>query len=82
MKYGLVYFDDIESRIPRSEIQEYEMILDKYFTPLNNNDKFEIVGSYRRGKADSGDIDIIITGDTDKVFKEFIDSFQEKENIT
>ena len=81
MKYGLIYFDDIESRIPRSEIQEYEMILGKYFTPLNNNDKFEIVGSYRRGNADSGDIDIIITGDTDKVFKEFIDSLIESKLI-
>ena len=69
MKLGLLYFDDIESRIPRQEIETYEDILSQHFAPINQNDKFEIVGSYRRGKPDSGDIDIIITGDTDKVFK-------------
>lgn len=81
MKLGLLYFDDIESRIPRSEIECYKDILTSYFNPSNHNDKFEIVGSYRRGKPDSGDIDIIITGDTDKVFKEFIDNLIESKII-
>lgn len=62
MKLGVKYFDDIEARIPRVEIDEYNKVLQKIFkevTPAGST--MEIVGSYRRGAADSGDIDIIMT---------------------
>jgi NAD-dependent DNA ligase len=43
------------------------------------NSQFEIVGSYRRGAANSGDIDMIITSTDKKVFQAFIDMLiQEK----
>ena len=63
MKLGLKYFDDIETRIPRSEIDEYKAMLTKTFTVCGAppDSTFEIVGSYRRGNETSGDIDIIIT---------------------
>lgn len=63
MKLGLKYFDDIESRIPRTEIDEYKDMLTKTFAECGAppNTTFEIVGSYRRGNKASGDIDIIIT---------------------
>ena len=59
---GLKYYEDIEERIPRSEITEYETVLTKIFRGLKfDNASMEIVGSYRRGAKDSGDIDIIMT---------------------
>jgi len=61
-KIGLKYYDDILKRIPRNEIVEFSKlfteIFDKVAPPESN---FEIVGSYRRGASNSGDIDIIIT---------------------
>jgi len=66
MKIGLEHFEDIEARIPRAEIEEYKKRLTKVFdksTPPGSS--FAIVGSYRRGAADSGDIDIIITNKND-----------------
>jgi DNA ligase (NAD+) len=54
---GLQYYEDIKQRIPRSEIIEYERI----FALFCNKDHFKIVGSYRRGAFDSGDIDVIVT---------------------
>lgn len=66
MRSGVKYFDDIEARIPRTEIDEYKKILTPIFkasTPSNS--EFEIVGSYRRGAKNSGDIDIIITNKDD-----------------
>jgi len=72
---GLKYYDDILKRIPRAEIEHYKSVL----TPIFNEvapagSRFEIVGSYRRGAANSGDIDIIITNDNDdkKAFTYFL----------
>lgn len=66
-KKGIKYYDDILKRIPRSEIQLYEKKFQNIFNNLNtyiiNNGNFEIVGSYRRKKDTSGDIDVIITAD-------------------
>ena len=83
MKIGLEHFDDIEMRIPRAEIEEYHTRLEKIFkasTPPGSS--FEIVGSYRRGAANSGDIDLIITNrDDDRAaLNDFLDALI-KDNI-
>lgn len=60
-KVGLKYLEEIEERIPRNEMVKHEKyIFDiiKNTTPLFLGN---IVGSYRRGLANSGDIDILIT---------------------
>ncbi len=74
-KVGLKYHDQIMQRIPRSEIEEYEQMFKNVFNsiPHSSEDKFEIVGSYRRGAQTSGDIDVIITGKTGQVYKQFVD---------
>ena len=65
---GLIYFEETKERIPRSEIEEYEKLFKKEFLEvLNSKDEslenhiFEITGSYRRGKSNSGDIDFLFT---------------------
>lgn len=61
-KLGLQYYEDIEERIPRSEIKDYEILLEQKFKQLKfPGATMEIVGSYRRGAKNSGDIDIIMT---------------------
>lgn len=79
---GLKYYEDILEKIPREEIDEYDTIFKEVIQELNIEGlKYEIVGSYRRGKQISGDIDVIIT-DThmkekdhkDKNFDLFIDA--------
>ena len=61
-KVGLKHFDDIEKRIPRKEIKDFEKEFTKIFNKIVPPEStFDIVGSYRRGAKDSGDIDIIIT---------------------
>lgn len=71
-RLGLKYYKDILQRIPRSEIQEYETVFKEAF-PAVADSKFEIVGSYRRGLATSGDIDVIITSSDPDVFRVFVD---------
>jgi NAD-dependent DNA ligase len=75
-KVGLQYYEQILERIPRSEIVEYDTMFESVFAKVAANDpsaRFEIVGSYRRGAQSSGDIDIIITGNSGAIYKAFID---------
>ena len=59
---GLRYYSDLLERIPREEIDTFELQFKDVFEQLKcNGCRFEIVGSYRRGAASSGDIDILIT---------------------
>ena len=84
---GLKYYNDLLKRIPREEIEEFKILLESNFkeTILENkesqkNHKFEIVGSYRRAKQESGDIDLIITSYNNNkiVFENFIKKLQTK----
>lgn len=70
---GLKYYSDILQRIPRTEIQEYEAIFKDAFPKDVECSRFEVVGSYRRGMPDSGDIDVIITSSHLSVFRLFVD---------
>ena len=81
-KVGLRYYEDVLKRIPRSEIEEYKSIFDSDFKKVATSDsKFEIVGSYRRVAQSSGDIDVIITSDSPRVFINFIDELIKKKII-
>jgi DNA ligase (NAD+) len=70
-KVGLKYYEDVLKRIPRSEIEEYKAVFEHAFP---SGGKMEIVGSYRRGATNSGDIDAIITSESSKIFTTFIDN--------
>lgn len=75
-KKGLKYYEDILKRIPRKEIELYEAKMQQLFNKVKNDKStLNIVGSYRRGKLDSGDIDIIICDENDDntVFNDFLD---------
>ena len=79
-KIGLKYYEDILKRIPRNEIDAYETKIKRIFNKVKNQDsEFKIVGSYRRGANDSGDIDIIVMDPKNDVlmFHKFIDSLIE-----
>lgn len=52
---GLRYYEDLLKRIPRSEMDKHAALLMEA-SPCEG----VIVGSYRRGKPDSGDIDMLI----------------------
>ena len=76
---GLKYYEDINKRIPRSEIDEFKKVFDICFKKVaTKDDSYEIVGSYRRGAKTSGDIDLIVTnkkGDG-AILEKFIDQLQ------
>lgn len=58
---GLKYVDDINMRIERKEMDKHNAYLIKQINIIDPKLKIQVVGSYRRGAKDSGDIDVIIT---------------------
>ena len=74
-RIGLRYYHDILERIPREEIVEYETL---FRESLPEGMKLEVVGSYRRGLASSGDIDVILTAQDPTLFKEFLNRIRTK----
>jgi NAD-dependent DNA ligase/DNA polymerase/3'-5' exonuclease PolX len=79
-KVGLQYYEDVLKKVPRTEIEEYKSVFEKAL-PKKSDAKMEIVGSYRRGAQASGDIDVIITSDSPKVFTSFVDNLVEEKVI-
>lgn len=76
---GLKYFNDLEKRIPRDEIENMEILLKEELYKLDKNMIYNICGSYRRGAIDCGDIDILITnrvGD-DSYLRRYVDRLME-----
>jgi DNA polymerase beta len=57
---GLKYYYDFLERIPREEMEQHERIICGASTDA------QLVGSYRRGAATSGDIDVIVRADSDE----------------
>ena len=81
-KIGLKYYEDILQPIPRAEIDEYAKVFDDVFDKVKNEgDHYEIVGSYRRGKSMSGDIDVILTSSDAQVFTKWVDTLVERKII-
>jgi NAD-dependent DNA ligase/DNA polymerase/3'-5' exonuclease PolX len=75
-RIGLKYAAAIDTRIPRSEIDEYKQVLDQTFAKVTPpGSSYAIVGSYRRGALTSGDIDLIITNQANNpaAFTSFLD---------
>jgi len=72
-KLGVKYYNDALLRIPREEMKEHEDTLLPGF-----DERFEatIVGSYRRGAASSGDIDVLMTLPDEMTAKEQGDLFK------
>ena len=62
---GLKYFDDLQERIPRQEVDAYNVRLKNICKNVSPSIIMSINGSYRRGHITSGDIDLMITSKTE-----------------
>ena len=72
-KIGIKYYEDLDKRIPYEEMSVHDNIIKNILKGINGINDYSIVGSYRRMKRDSGDIDILVNSDT-KVLKEIVES--------
>lgn len=84
-RIGVKYHEDMQQRIPRSEIVKHEELIVSTITNFHKTSKCEIVGSYRRQAHDSGDIDVIVSFNDDKIppnfMKKLIEHFQDNQYV-
>ena len=77
-KIGLKHYDDFLQRIPRDEAARIEETVKNMAFGLNENLIIDTCGSYRRGRATCGDVDILITHSDgqshQKIFTRLLDS--------
>lgn len=77
---GLKYYEEFQQRIPRHEMKQHESALQD---ELDDETFMLIVGSYRRGAADSGDIDCLFHNPNDpNALQHFVEALQAKGYIT
>jgi DNA polymerase/3'-5' exonuclease PolX len=63
-RVGLRHLDDLQQRIPRAEVQQiFETVraAAQHFVPASCGLRAEACGSFRRGAASSGDVDVLLT---------------------
>ncbi|KAK8935712.1 hypothetical protein KSP39_PZI013497 [Platanthera zijinensis] len=77
-KLGLKYFDDIKKRIPRHEVKEMVIVLQKVGEEILPGVVVVCGGSYRRGKASCGDLDIVITHPDGESHKGFLPKYLQR----
>jgi DNA polymerase lambda len=70
---GLRYYEQLLKRIPRAEMCVHESLLMKA-KPADIEGV--IVGSYRRGRPDSGDIDMLLRTSDPKALDEFVENLK------
>jgi DNA polymerase/3'-5' exonuclease PolX len=58
---SLAYYSDLIQRIPRLEMMEHERYIRAFFEERIPEFNITIVGSYRRGEATSGDVDVLVS---------------------
>jgi DNA polymerase/3'-5' exonuclease PolX len=73
-KVGLYYIDDLRERIPRKEMDKHAEYVRKHLPAFFD---MIVVGSYRRGAPNSGDIDVMVTVKRDQDGKRLVVSQEE-----
>lgn len=75
-KISVKYYDDLQKKISRKNIQQLEPILIKTALSLDKNANFAIAGSYRRGLPESGDIDVLLSFEKANNLKSYVQSLK------
>jgi DNA polymerase IV len=84
---GVKYYDEFLVPIPRPEVEQIASIVREHAVRLRDDRiTVTIVGGYRRGKAASGDVDMIVShpdlDSTAGLVREIVESLEETEWIT
>lgn len=69
---GVKYYDEFLQKIPRTEVESIAETVLEHANSLRKGFQMTIVGGYRRGKAMSGDVDLVLSHPDEDATHRFI----------
>ncbi len=66
------YYDEFQMRIPRREVEQIGQVILSHARQLREGFQMVICGGYRRGKSDSGDVDVVLSHPDEDATEDFI----------
>jgi DNA polymerase IV len=83
---GVKYYDEFLLRIPREEVASIADVVLQHANKIHEGFQLVVVGGYRRGKKDNGDVDMIVSHPDEKVTSGFVErivlALEESQYIT
>lgn len=58
---GIKYYDEFQLKIPRDEVESIANVILSHAHKVDTGFQMTIVGGYRRGKLQSGDVDVVLS---------------------
>ncbi|KAN0095310.1 Nucleotidyltransferase [Hyaloscypha variabilis] len=83
---GVKYYDEFLQRIPREEVERISNVILDHANHIRDGFQMVICGGYRRGKPDSGDVDVVLShpneNATHRFLVELLESLEDHGYIT
>ncbi|KAE9367852.1 Nucleotidyltransferase [Stipitochalara longipes BDJ] len=83
---GVKYYDEFLQRIPRDEVERISNVVLDHANHIRDGFQMVICGGYRRGKPDSGDVDVVLShpneNATHRFLVELLESLEDHGYIT
>ncbi|KXJ92834.1 hypothetical protein Micbo1qcDRAFT_232520 [Microdochium bolleyi] len=70
---GIKYYDEFLDRIPRDEVAAIGDVILEHANKVHPGFQMVIVGSYRRGRKDSGDVDVVLSNPDESATANFVE---------
>ncbi|KAK0619315.1 hypothetical protein B0T14DRAFT_432533 [Immersiella caudata] len=70
---GVKYHDEFQLKIPRPEVEAISNTILQYANKIRKGFQMVIVGGYRRGKLESGDVDVVLSHPDDSATHNFVE---------
>ncbi|KAK0754933.1 hypothetical protein B0T18DRAFT_425239 [Schizothecium vesticola] len=71
---GVKYYDELQLKIPRAEVADIANTILKHANKIHKGFQMVIVGGYRRGKLESGDVDVVLSHPDDAATRNVVES--------
>ena len=71
---GVKYYDELQLKIPRAEVEDISNTILKHANQIRKGFQIVIVGGYRRGKLESGDVDVVLSHPDEAATRNFVES--------
>ena len=83
---GIKYYDDFLLKIPRPEVRKIGSVVLEHAREIDLDYQMVIVGGYRRGKEESGDVDVVLSHPNEdmtlRLIEKIVMGLEKSEHIT